>query len=73
MLAALLYSLAHVPSVYTMRATDAGLNPLLVMAALGCGLGWAFMVRMFGRLPPAMVSHAVFTYFSATQFRTPGA
>jgi hypothetical protein len=56
-----------------MRAADAGLNPLLVLAALGCGLCWSFMARMFDRLPPVMVSHAVFTYFSATQFRVPGA
>ncbi|HEX9622438.1 MAG TPA: CPBP family glutamic-type intramembrane protease [Polyangiaceae bacterium] len=71
--AALLYATAHLPSAYTMRAADAGLNPLLVLAALGCGLCWSFMARMFDRLPPVMVSHAVFTYFSATQFRVPGA
>jgi membrane protease YdiL (CAAX protease family) len=69
---ALAYALAHAPTLYTLRAPEAGLNPLLMIAALGCGLCWSFMTRMFQRLPPAMISHAVFTYFTATQFRIPG-
>jgi membrane protease YdiL (CAAX protease family) len=69
---AALYALAAVPSVFTLAAPLAGPNPLLVLASLGAGLVWAFMVRMTGRLAPAMIAHAAFTYFTVAQFRTPG-
>jgi membrane protease YdiL (CAAX protease family) len=68
---ALLYAVSLTPTMVTLRG-PAGLNPLLPLAALGCGLVWGFSARIFGRLPPLMVSHMVFTYFAATQFRLPG-
>ncbi|HMJ09779.1 MAG TPA: CPBP family glutamic-type intramembrane protease [Polyangiaceae bacterium] len=71
-LAALLYAAAHLPTVYTLRDPSAGLNPLLFVAALGCGIVWSFMAAMLGRLPPVIISHVAFTYFTATQFRLPG-
>lgn len=71
LVAALLYSLASVPTAYTLRDPVAGPNPLLVFATLGCGLVWTFMAGRFGRLFPGAVSHMVFTYFSAVQFRLP--
>lgn len=71
-LAALLYAVAHVPTVFTLADPIAGPNPLIVIAALGCGIVWSFMAAFVGRLPPVMISHAAFTYFSAVQFRLPG-
>ena len=71
-LAALLYALALLPSVFLLSDPSAGLNPLLVIAALGCGIVWSFMASISGRLPPVIISHMAFTYFSALQFRWPG-
>ena len=50
----------------------AGPNPLLVVAALGCGLFWSFTASILGRLPPVIISHMVFTYFVSVQFHPPG-
>ncbi len=72
-LAALLYSLSLTPTVFALSDPQAGLNPLLVLAALGCGLVWSFMTMVSGRLPPVIMSHMAFTYFSTAQFRFPGA
>lgn len=63
-LAAFAYALAHVPTMFTLGDPDVGLNPLLVVAALGCGLLWSFTASLVGRLPPVIVSHAVFSYFA---------
>jgi uncharacterized protein len=57
--------------VYSLRDPVAGPNPLLVMAAFGCGLVWTFLAGRFERLLPSIVAHLVFTYFSAVQFRWP--
>jgi membrane protease YdiL (CAAX protease family) len=69
-LAALLYGVSLLPTSYTLAGTS-GPNPLLPLAALGCGLVWSFIGRLTGRLPPLIVSHMVFSYFVATQFRLP--
>jgi hypothetical protein len=71
-IATLLYGLAAVPTAFGLADPQAGLNPLLVMAAVGCGLFWSFMAMMVGRLPPVIISHAAFSYFSIAQFRWPG-
>ena len=70
-MAATLYALAAAPTVYSLRDPVAGPNPLLVMAAFGCGLVWTFLAGRFERLVPSIVAHLVFTYFSAVQFRWP--
>lgn len=72
MLAALLYGATMVPTLFTLAAPVAGLNPLLLVGALFCGLVWTFMAHVIGRLPPVLISHAIFTYFSIVQFRQPG-
>jgi uncharacterized protein len=69
---ALLYGLCALPTLYTLRDPTAGYNPLLVTAALGCGLIWTFTAARVGRLMPVIFSHVVFTYLSAVQFRLPG-
>ena len=71
-IASVIYAVALLPTAYTLRDPSAGLNPLLPTAALGAGLVWNFMAGRFARLPPVMISHMAFTYFSAVQFRWPG-
>jgi CAAX protease family protein len=63
-----LYAAAHLPSVFLLRDPFAGPNPLIVIAALGCGLVWGLVVARTGRLPVALFSHALFTWCVAIQF-----
>jgi membrane protease YdiL (CAAX protease family) len=63
-LAALGYALVHVPTVFLLAAPPAGANPILLLAAAGCGLVWSFLASLTGRLPAVIVSHAVFSYFA---------
>ena len=72
LLATLAYTLSVLPTCYVLRVTPAGYNPLLPIAAFGCGLIWSFIAGRFGRLPPVIVSHAAFTYLMTVQFRLPG-
>jgi hypothetical protein len=58
--AAALYALAHVPTMWSLASP--GLDPLLPIAALGCGLVWGAMARFTGRLAPGIVSHALFDW-----------
>jgi membrane protease YdiL (CAAX protease family) len=62
-LSAAAYSLAHLPSAFTLASEPAGPNPLLVLASLGAGGCWAFLVLTLGRLWPVIISHLVFSYF----------
>ena len=62
--AAGLYGLAHVATLFTLAAPGAGPNPLLAVAALGCGLFWTFAASRLRRLPPVLISHVVFSYFA---------
>lgn len=66
--AALLYGAAHLATLVTLRDPAAGYNPLLVLAALGCGLCWGFLTEKTGRLLPGLFAHGVFTYFAAQSF-----
>lgn len=70
-LAALCYGVTALPTLFTLRDPNAGLNPLLLTAALGCGLVWSFLASIKGRLVPVIIAHSVFTYFSLVQFRWP--
>ncbi|MBX3184899.1 MAG: CPBP family intramembrane metalloprotease [Polyangiaceae bacterium] len=71
-LTALLYAASLLPAMWATRVEPVGLNPLLPLAALGCGLVWSFTAARLGRLPPVLISHAVFTYFAGVVFRVPG-
>ena len=71
-LAALLYACSVAPTIFTLADPIAGPNPLLFVAALGCGIFWTFSASITRRLAPSIISHIAFTYFSVTQFRTPG-
>jgi membrane protease YdiL (CAAX protease family) len=65
---AVLYAAAHIPTIILLRDPYAGPNPLVVLAALGCGLVWGLIVGRTGRLPVAIISHALFTWCVAVQF-----
>lgn len=67
--AAVLYALAHAPTIWVLRDPVAGLNPVLVLAALGCGLVWGGMVRMYDRLLPSIFSHILFDWTVIMMFR----
>ena len=62
--AAVAYAAAHLPTLFTLRDVEAGPNPLLVSAALGAGLFWGLVASRLGRLPPVIISHAVFGTFA---------
>lgn len=70
-LAAVCYGVTALPTLLTLRDPLAGLNPMLVTAAFGCGIVWSFLASIKGRLLPVIIAHGVFTYFSLVQFRWP--
>jgi membrane protease YdiL (CAAX protease family) len=59
--AAVLYAVAYAPTAWSLRA-GAGLNPIVPAAALGAGLLWGAMARIFGRLAPGIIAHAFFDW-----------
>lgn len=63
LVSAFTYAAAHAPTLFTLQDNQAGPNPLLVMGALACGLVWGLMVLLTSRLAPAIVCHAVVSYF----------
>jgi uncharacterized protein len=67
-LSAVLYAVAHGPTVVLLRDQFAGLNPLVVLAALACGLTWGLLAARTERLPVAIFSHALFLWVAAIQF-----
>ena len=67
--AAVLYALAHAPTIWALRDPVAGLNPVIVIAALGCGLVWGGMARKFERLLPSVFSHFLFDWVVIMMFR----
>lgn len=62
---AVLYAVAHTPTLVTLSDPVAGPNPVLVLLALGCGLCWAFLRERTGRVMPSLLSHVAFTYLAA--------
>ncbi|MBX3226693.1 MAG: CPBP family intramembrane metalloprotease [Labilithrix sp.] len=66
--AAVLYAVAHVPTMWQLKGA-AGMNPVIVIAALGCGLVWGGMARYFGRLLPGIFSHLLFDWTVLMMFR----
>jgi membrane protease YdiL (CAAX protease family) len=65
--AAALYALAYVPTAWSLRGA-AGLDPVLVVGALGGGLLWGGMARAFGRLAPGVLAHALFDWVVIMMF-----
>lgn len=67
--AAVLYALAHLPTIWMLRDPVAGLNPVLVLGALACGLVWGGMARLYDRLLPSIFSHVLFDWTVIMMFR----
>ncbi|MBX3207322.1 MAG: CPBP family intramembrane metalloprotease [Labilithrix sp.] len=67
--AAVLYAVAHAPTIWALRDPVAGPNPVIVLAALGCGLVWGGMARRFERLLPSVFSHVLFDWTVIMMFR----
>lgn len=67
--AAVLYAIAHVPTIWALRDPVAGANPVIVLAALGCGLVWGGMARKFERLLPGVFAHVLFDWTVIMMFR----
>jgi membrane protease YdiL (CAAX protease family) len=61
-LTAALFAVAHLPTLFLLRAPGVGYNPLVVLAAFGCGLVWGLMVLRTRRLLPAIIAHALFSW-----------
>jgi len=70
---AVLYAVAHVPTVWLLKDTQVGLNPVVVLAAFAAGLVWGFMARRFERLLPGIFSHVLFDWTVVMMFRLWGA
>jgi membrane protease YdiL (CAAX protease family) len=66
---AVLYSVAHLPTAWALRDPVAGPNPVVVLAALGCGLVWGLMARRFERILPGLFSHVLFDWTVLMMFR----
>lgn len=60
--AAVLYALAHVPTMWSLRSLGGSLNPVLPIAALALGLVLGAMARKLGRLTPGILAHALFDW-----------
>ncbi|MBX3186786.1 MAG: CPBP family intramembrane metalloprotease [Labilithrix sp.] len=67
--AAVLYAVAHVPTIWALSDPVAGKNPVLPVAALAAGLVWGFMARRFERLLPGIFSHVLFDWTVVMMFR----
>lgn len=68
--AACMYALAHVPTLWALSDSTIGKNPLVLIAALGAGLAWSALARVFGdRLTPSIVSHGLFDWAVLIMFR----
>src|SRR5262249_10221709 len=59
---AVLYALAHVPSMWALQSPLRALNPILPLAAARAGAVWGAMARGFGRLAPGMLAHGLFDW-----------
>lgn len=61
-LSTLLYGAAHVPTMFLLADPVAGPNPLIVLAAMGCGFVWGAVFVRTNRLVPAIFAHALFSW-----------
>lgn len=67
--AAVLYAVAHAPTIWALRDPVAGPNPLVPLAALGGGLLWGGMAHRYERLLPSIFSHVLFDWTVLMMFR----
>ena len=58
----LLFATVHLPTLFLLADPTAGPNPLIVLAALGCGAVWGLVFLRTERLLPALFAHALFSW-----------
>jgi membrane protease YdiL (CAAX protease family) len=64
------YVAAQLPTMWALRDPEAGINPILPLAAAGAGLAWGALVRRCdGRLVPAILAHGLFDWVVVMTFR----
>lgn len=61
-LTTVLFAAAHIPTVFLLSAPTSGPNPLLVVAALGCGMVWVYLTIRMKRMTPALFAHGLFVW-----------
>jgi uncharacterized protein len=66
---AFLYAGAHLPTAWALRDPVAGLNPVIVLGALGLGLLYGGAARVTGRLVPLILAHVLFDWAAIVMFR----
>ena len=66
--AAVLYAIAHLPTMWSLRSLGGALNPVLPIAALAVGLVFGAMARKLGRLTPGILAHALFDWCVVMMF-----
>jgi membrane protease YdiL (CAAX protease family) len=71
LLTAFLYGLTAAPTLFTVNDAVAGPNPMLFLLALVAGALFGFLTHVTGRVAPAMIAHATYSYFMMLQFRPP--
>ncbi len=62
LISTVLWSAAHLPSVFLLADPVAGPNPLLILGTLGCGFAWSYLRWRMERLVPVLLSHGLFTW-----------
>ena len=67
--AAVLYAVSLLPTAWSLRVGDSGLNPILPVSALVGGLLWGYMARRFERLWPGIFAHALLAWTVLMMFR----
>lgn len=62
LISSLLFGAEHIATVFVLADPVAGMNPLIVLAGLGCGLVWGAMFARTSRLVPGIFAHALFSW-----------
>ena len=62
LISSLLFGIEHVATLFVLADPVAGANPLIMLAALGCGLVWGGIFARTSRLVPAIFAHALFSW-----------
>ena len=58
------------PTLWALSDSTLGKNPMVLIAALGAGLVWSALARVFGdRLTPSIISHGLFDWAVLMMFR----
>jgi uncharacterized protein len=61
-ISSVLFAFAHLPTAVLLRDPQAGWNPLIVAAGLGCSLVWGLLMLRSRRIVPSLFAHAFFSW-----------